>query len=152
MGNVNEPPGEAQPDPSSAYPFRFTPGWPVPPAGYGHCHRLHLLRLVRGMYGQVAFHGKAGTVTLAFERGTVQSASGGHLVLRAADGTTWTWDLTSNSVVREHGKTVPSSALSDGSRVFAAGQATGATRNARLVSISKAKVTGSAVPSGAPSA
>ena len=74
----------------------------------GHCRREHLLRLVRGMYGQVAYHGRAGTVTLAFERGKVESAGGGHLVVRAADGTTWTWDLAGNAVIRERGTTAPS--------------------------------------------
>jgi hypothetical protein len=117
-------------------------------------HRVHVLRLVRGMYGQVAFHGKAGTVTLAFERGTVESASGGRLVLRAADRTTWTWALTSNSVVREHGKTVPSSTLSQGSWVFTAGQVSGATRNARLIIIktATARAAGPALPRGGPAA
>jgi hypothetical protein len=100
----------------------------------GQCRRTHLLRLVRGMYGQVAYHGQDGTTaTLAFERGKVESASGGRLMVRAADGTTWTWDVAGNAVVREHGSTAPSGALSSGARVFVAGQVSGGSRNARLV-------------------
>jgi len=98
----------------------------------GHCRRTRLLRLVRGMYGQVAYHSRAGTATLAFERGTVESAGGGHLVVRAADGTTWTWNLASNAVIRQHGKTAPGGALS-GARVFVAGGVSGGGKDARLV-------------------
>ena len=85
------------------------------------------------MYGQVAYHGGAGTVTLAFERGTVESDSGGHLVVRAADGTTWTWDLAGNAVIREHGKAAPGGAVSSGARVFVAGRVSGGSKDARLV-------------------
>jgi hypothetical protein len=104
-----------------------------------HCGRAHLLRLVRGMYGQVAYHSRAGTVTLAFDRGTVESVSGGQLIVRAADGTTWTWALAGNTVVREHGKAAPSGALSSGARVFVAGQVFAGNRNARLVIIPEPK-------------
>jgi hypothetical protein len=99
----------------------------------GHCRREHLLRLVRGMYGQVTYHGRAGTATLAFERGTVESASGGHLEVRAADGTTWTWDLAGNAVVRERRSAAPVGALSSGARVFVAGGVSGGSKAARLV-------------------
>jgi hypothetical protein len=85
------------------------------------------------MYGQVTYHGRAGTVTLAFERGTIGSAGGGHLVVRAADGTTWTWDLAGNAVVREHGATAPGGALASGARVFVAGRVSGGSKDARLV-------------------
>ncbi len=98
-----------------------------------HCRRALLLRLVRGMYGQVTYHGQAGAVTLVFERGTVESAGGGHLVVRAADGTTWNWDLASNSVIRERGGNGSSSALSHGARVFVAGNVSGGAKDARLV-------------------
>ena len=97
------------------------------------CRRALLLRLVRGMYGQVTYHGQAGTATLAFERGTVQAAGGGHLVVRAPDGTAWTWGLASNTVVRERGTIAPGGALRSGARVFVAGQVSGASKDARLV-------------------
>jgi hypothetical protein len=85
------------------------------------------------MYGQVTYHGRAGTVALAFERGTVESAGGGHLVVRAPDGTTWTWRLAGNAVVRERGTTARHGALTSGARVFVAGQVSGGSRDARLV-------------------
>jgi hypothetical protein len=115
----------------------------------GHCRRTRLLRLVRGMYGQVTYHGRTGTATLAFERGMVESASGGHLVVRAADGTTWTWDLAGNAAVREHGRAAPSGALAGGVRVFVAGAVSGGSKDARLVLV-RAR-TGSA-PGSAPGA
>ena len=101
----------------------------------GRCRHLRLLHLVTGMYGQVAFHGPNGTVTFAFERGKVQSSSGGHLVVRAVSGTTWTWNLTSNSVIRSRGQHLPASALAGGSWVFVAGQVSGTSKDARLVII-----------------
>lgn len=108
-------------------------------AGAGHCLRGHplqlVMRLVRGMYGQVAYHGRAGTATLAFERGKVGSAGGGQLEVRAPDGTTWTWDLAGNAVVWEHGMTAPTGALSSGARVFVAGQVLGGSKDAQLVLI-----------------
>jgi len=104
-------------------------------AGAGHCGRGHLLRMVRGMYGQVAYHSRTGTTTLAFERGKVVSASGGHLAVRAPNGTTWTWDLAGRARVREHGRKAPSGALSSGARVFVAGRVSGGSKDARLVLI-----------------
>lgn len=105
-----------------------------------HCRRALLLRrLVRGMYGEVSFRSASGTVTLAFERGTIESASGGHLVVRAASGTTWTWDLASNSVIRSGGKKLQASALTSGSRVFVAGKVSGSARDARLVIVRAAQ-------------
>jgi hypothetical protein len=111
----------------------------------GLCHRRrHLLRLVRGMYGQVTYHGRAWAARLAFERGAVESARRGHLVVRAADGTAWTWVLAGNTVVRRYGRTAPrgalssgalfSGALSNGARVFVVGRVSGSGSNdARLV-------------------
>ncbi len=116
----------------------------------GHCRREHLLRLVRGMYGQVAYHGRAGTVTLAFERGKVESAGGGHLVVRAADGTTWTWDLAGNAVIRERGTTAPAGALSGGARVFVAGAVSGGSKQARLVLVRAANLSSPGSSSRAP--
>ena len=122
----------------------------------GHCGRGRLLRLVRGMYGQVAYHGRAGTVTLAFERGMVESAGDGHLVVHAADGTTWTWNLAGNAVVRERGMTTPSGALAGGVRVFVAGPVSGDSKQARLVVIRPAKRSSagswSRVPASSPAA
>jgi hypothetical protein len=100
-----------------------------------HPHRLRLLRLVRGMYGEVAFYTQHGTETLAFERGTIESVSGGSVVVRARNGTTWTWSLASDSIIRKQGRAATSSDLSRGERVFVGGQVTGGTRDIRLILI-----------------
>jgi hypothetical protein len=119
-------------------------------ASAGHCGRGHLLRLVRGMYGQVAYHSRTGTATLAFERGKVVSASGGHLAVRAPNGTTWTWDLASQAKVREHGRKASGSALSSGARVFVAGRVSGGSKDARLVLIRVRKGSAPGSSPGAP--
>jgi hypothetical protein len=93
------------------------------------------LRPVRGMYGEVAYHTPNGTENLAFERGTVVSSSGGVLVVKAANGTEWSWNVASSSVVRESGKPVTSSDLTSGTWVFVGGQVIGSSKDARLVVI-----------------
>ncbi len=100
--------------------------------------RLERLRLLGGLYGQVTFETKSGARTLAYERGTITSVSSGDVVVRATDGTTWTWALTSTSVVRENGTKESRSTLAQGQTVFAGGQVTGGTRDARLIVIRKA--------------
>src|SRR5258708_16684341 len=84
-------------------------------------HRLERLRRLGGLYGQFTYETKAGARTLAFERGTIASVGGGDVVVRATDGTTWTWVLTSTSVVRENGTKEPESTLAQGQAVFAGG-------------------------------
>jgi hypothetical protein len=93
------------------------------------------LRALGGMYGQFSFETKQGPRTLAFERGTVTSVAGRDAVVRATDGTTWTWVLTSASIVRENGARVRATALATGDLVFAAGPVSGTTRDARLIVI-----------------
>ena len=93
------------------------------------------LRLLGGMYGQYTFETKNGPRTLAFERGTVISVAGADVTVRAKDGTTLTWVLTSTSVVRENGARAAASALAVGQSVFAAGPVSGTTRDARLIVI-----------------
>lgn len=93
------------------------------------------LRLLGGMYGQYTFETKKGPRTLAFERGTVVSVAGADVTVRAKDGTTLTWVLTSTSVVRENGARAAASALAAGQSVFTAGPVSGTTRDARLIVI-----------------
>ena len=52
---------------------------------------LARLRALGGVDGEFTFHNSTGFHTLAFERGTIQSVNSADLVVRAADGTTWTW-------------------------------------------------------------
>ena len=109
--------------------------------------RLARLRLLGGMYGQYTFQTASGPRTLAFERGTIASVSGGDVLIRAADGVTWTWALTGTSVVRENGTkeaqgaNAAQSALRQGQTVFAGGPVVSGTRDARVIVIRKAGTT-----------
>lgn len=99
--------------------------------------RLARLRRLGGMYGEYTFENKKGSHTLAFERGTITSLGHGDLVVRAANGTSWTWQLTSTSVVREDGTKEPESTLADGQTVFVGGPVTNGARDARIIVIRK---------------
>ena len=96
---------------------------------------LGRLRALGGVHGEFTFHNKTGFHTLAFERGTVQSASSTDVVVRAPDGTIWTWVSVSNTVIRENGSKTTAGALSAGQTVFAGGPVAGGTRDARLIVI-----------------
>ena len=96
------------------------------------------LRLLGGIHGEFTFETKDGARTLAFERGTVLSVAGSDVTVRATDGTTWTWVLTSTSIVRENGSRTSANSLADGQLVLAAGPVTGSTRDARLLVIRSA--------------
>jgi hypothetical protein len=106
--------------------------------GRGGHGRLARLRRLGGMYGQFTDETKKGARTLAFERGTIASVASGDVVVRAHDGTTWVWDLTGTSVVRDDGKRTTDSALAAGGQVFVGGPVTGGTRDAQLIVIGKA--------------
>jgi hypothetical protein len=110
------------------------------------------LRRLGGMYGQVSLRGKDGsTRTLAFERGTVTSASG-DLVVKAANGTTWTWNYASETTVRQAGQKVSRSDLASGEHVLVAGPVTSGSRDAQVVIVAKPKAPGAGrTPSAAPS-
>jgi hypothetical protein len=96
------------------------------------------LRLLGGIHGEYTFQTKAGARMLAFQRGTVLSAAGSDVTVRATDGTTWTWVVTSASIVREDGSRTSAKSLAAGQLVFAAGPVTGTTRDARLIVIRNA--------------
>jgi hypothetical protein len=110
---------------------------------------LGRLRRLGGVDGEVTFHGKAGFRTLAFERGTIQSASGSDVVIKASDGTTWTWLIVTDTVVRKGGGKTTTSALSAGESVFAGGPVVNGAKDARLIVI---RTPGSAGSSGSDSA
>jgi hypothetical protein len=107
-------------------------------SGHGRLGRLARLRGLGGMYGQFTYETKKGPVTVAFERGTITSVAAGDVVVRAQDGTTQVWDLSSASVVRDHGQRSAASSLAAGELVFAGGPVTNGTRNAALIVIRKA--------------
>lgn len=111
-----------------------------------------LRRLIRGEHGQVTYRAKDGTSkTLAFERGKVTAVSGTAVTVAAADGTTWTWHLVSDSVVRQGGQPVSASGLAAGQQVFAGGPVVNGADDARLIVIRPAAPASSASPPAAPS-
>jgi hypothetical protein len=101
-----------------------------------------LLRLVAGgaIYGQITLRAKdGGSKVVAFERGTVKSVSGSSVLVTAANGTTWTWNLMAGTVVRENGQQVAAGMLSAGDQVLVAGQVVAGTNDARLIRIRPAR-------------
>jgi hypothetical protein len=106
--------------------------------GLRRLHRLGRRLALTGIHGEFTFETADGARTIAFERGTVQSASATGLVVRAKDGTTQTWVLGSQTVLRQDGRRVQPSMLAVGQLVFAGGPVTGGTDNARLVVIAPA--------------
>jgi hypothetical protein len=124
----------------------------VPPARVRWA--LGRLRRLGGVEGTATFHNKTGFHTLSFERGTIQSVSGSDVVIKAADGTTWTWHVVSDTVVRKNGAKTTTSALSTGETVFAGGPVVSGARDARVIIIRPSGPAGSgpANPSGSQSA
>jgi hypothetical protein len=96
---------------------------------------LARLRALGGVDGEVTFHSKTGFHTLAFERGTIKSVSGSDVVVAASDGTTWTWLIVSDTVVRQNGAKTTTSALATGETVFAGGPVVNGAKDARLIVI-----------------
>jgi len=113
---------------------------------------LGRLRRLGGVDGEFTFHNKTGFHTLAFERGTIQSVSGSDVVIKAADGTTWTWQIVSDTVVRKNGAKTTTSALSAGETVFAGGPVVSGAKDIRLIVVRAASSSGSSGPSGSESA
>jgi hypothetical protein len=95
-------------------------------------HPLRRLRLLGGIHGEFTFESKTGPRTLAYERGVIQSVSGSDVVVQAKDGTTWTWILQSNTVIRENHEKTTSGALSNGEHVFVGGPVVSGGYDARL--------------------
>jgi hypothetical protein len=96
---------------------------------------LARLRALGGVDGEFTFHNSMGYHTLAFERGTIQSVSGSQVVVRAPNGTTWTWLIVSDTVVRQDGKKTTAGALATGQTVFAGGPVVSGAKDARLIVI-----------------
>ena len=99
---------------------------------------LGRIRRLGGVEGTATFHNKQGFHTLSFERGTIQSVSGGDVVIKSPDGTTWTWKIVSDTVVRKDGAKTTASTLSAGETVFAGGPVVSGARDARLIIVKPA--------------
>jgi len=93
------------------------------------------LRALGGVHGEFTYHNANGFHTLAFERGTITSVSGSNLVVRAPDGTVWTWQIVSNTVVIQNGARTTTNALADGETVFTGGPVAGGVMDSRLIVI-----------------
>ena len=104
---------------------------------------LARLRALGGVHGEFTFHNSTGYHTVAFERGTIQSASGSDVVVRAPDGTTWTWLIVSDTVVRQNGNKTTIGALATGQLVFAGGPVVSGAKDARLIVIRPGSGSGS---------
>jgi hypothetical protein len=124
-------------DAASPAPTASTPATKAA-AGHRLGRALVRLRLLGGIHGEFTFETKSGARTLAYERGTVLSVAGSDVTVRATDGTTWTWVLTSTSIVREDGSRTSANNVAANQLVFVAGQVTGSTRDARLLVIRSA--------------
>lgn len=96
-----------------------------------------LLRIAAGggIHGEVTFAGQAGSRTLAFERGTVQSLNGSVVTVQAADNTSWAWHIVARTIIREGGHHAAKGSLAVGDHVLVAGQLAAGTRDARLIRI-----------------
>jgi len=106
--------------------------------GAAHCRRarrrIFAFFLLRGVDGQFTVQTRNGTKTLAFERGVIQSVNAGKsIMVKASDGTTWTWDLVSTTVVRDRQGRVSQSELTAGTQVWAGGPVVQGTKDARLI-------------------
>lgn len=103
---------------------------------------LGRIRRLGGVEGTATFHNKKGFHTLSFERGTIQSVSSGDVVIKSPDGTTWTWKIVSDTVVRKNGGKTTASTLSAGEQVFAGGPVVSGARDARLIIVRPATSAG----------
>jgi hypothetical protein len=109
---------------------------------------LGRIRRLGGVEGTATFHNKKGFHTLSFERGSVQSVTGSDVVIKSPDGTTWTWKIVSDTVVRKNGAKTTASALSAGETVFAGGPVVSGARDARLIIIRPAQSAGAPPSAG----
>jgi hypothetical protein len=96
--------------------------------------RVFAFFLLRGVDGQFTIQTKKGTKTLAYERGVIVSVTAGKsITVKASDGTTWTWDLVSTTVVRDRQGKISQSALTSGTPVWVGGPVVQGTKDARLI-------------------
>jgi hypothetical protein len=97
--------------------------------------RIARFFLLHGVDGQFSFKAADGTVrTLAYVRGVIESVnSGTSIVVQAADGSSWAWQLVSTTVVRDSTGKISESSLAAGQQVWVGGPVTGGVKDARLI-------------------
>jgi hypothetical protein len=98
-------------------------------------HRIVRFFLLRGVDGQFSFRTRSGAIrTLAYERGVIESVnSGSSIVVKAADGTIWSWDLVGKTVVRDPSGKISESTLAVGQPVWVGGPVVSGAKDARLI-------------------
>ena len=91
--------------------------------------------LLRGVDGQFSFTAADGSVrTLAYVRGVIESVSNGtSIVVQAADGSSWAWQLVSTTVVRDSTGKISESTLAAGEQVWVGGPVVSGVKDARLI-------------------
>ena len=97
--------------------------------------RIARFFLLRGVDGQFSFTAADGTVrTLAYVRGVIESVSNGtSIVVKAADGSSWAWQLVSTTVVRDSSGKISQSTLAVGEPVWVGGPVVSGAKDARLI-------------------
>jgi hypothetical protein len=96
--------------------------------------RVFAFFLLRGVDGQFTIQTKKGIKTLAYERGVIQSVTAGKsITVKASDGTTWTWDQVSTTIIRDRQGKIGQSALTSGTPVWVGGPVVQGTKDARLI-------------------
>jgi hypothetical protein len=97
--------------------------------------RIARFFLLHGVDGQFTIRTRSGALkTIAYERGVIQSVSNGSsIVVKAADGTIWTWDLVGSTVVRDRTGKVSQSSLTAGEPVWVGGPVISGAKDARLI-------------------
>jgi hypothetical protein len=104
-----------------------------------HIARRRVFRffLLRGVDGQFTIRTAHGVKTLAFERGVIESVSGGTVVIKTVIGTpvSWAWHLTASTVVRDRAGKLSRGSLAAGEPVWAGGPVVSGTKDARLIVI-----------------
>jgi len=91
--------------------------------------------LLRGVDGQFSFKAADGSVrTLAYVRGVIESVNNGtSIVVQAADGSSWAWQLVSTTVVRDGTGKISKSTLAVGEPVWVGGPVVSGVKDARLI-------------------
>jgi len=98
-------------------------------------HRIVRFFLLRGVDGQFSFKAADGTVrAIAYVRGVIESVSNGtSIVVKAADGSSWAWQLVGTTVVRDSSGKISQSTLAVGQPVWVGGPVVGGVKDARLI-------------------
>ncbi|HEX6469117.1 MAG TPA: DUF5666 domain-containing protein, partial [Streptosporangiaceae bacterium] len=86
------------------------------------------------LYGETVAKADDGSIkAFDWQNGQVTGVSGSSVTVRSSDGTTWTWTLTGDTLVRKNKKDGSASDIAAGDKVAIAGARSGGTRTAARV-------------------